>query len=355
MLESHRDLPASADHEEDLRTAYQALCARHQQIDDFRGKLLALLPIASGAAALLLLRNFAAIKSYLTPIGIYGCAVTVGLFLYELYGVNVCLQVMAQAGDLETELQVPEGMGLFRDRRPGSWRELVGAEMASWVVYVSVFAGWLYVAGVGRRWWDHPWAKYILLATVVVILVLRWSTIPPRERHKRQAAAAGLQGGWQSMARRVEVGDKAPDFTLLAQSGEQVQLRDRLGERAVVLYFYPKGDPRGNAEACASRDSYKAFTSAGAEVIGISSDSVSQLATFAGEHKLPFTLLSDRGGQVRKRYGVPAVLGLLPGRAMYVIDRQGRVRRVFRSMTDVGQHVGDALEIVRQLQADQSA
>jgi hypothetical protein len=41
-------------------------------------------------------------------------------------------------------------------------RELVGAEMASWVVYVSVFAGWLYVAGVGRRWWDHPWAKYIL-------------------------------------------------------------------------------------------------------------------------------------------------------------------------------------------------
>ena len=98
MLEFHRDLPAPADHEKDLRTAYGALCDRHQQIDDFRGKLLALLPIASGAAALLLLRNSAAVKNYLTPIGIYGCAVTAGLFLYELYGVSVCLQVITEAG-----------------------------------------------------------------------------------------------------------------------------------------------------------------------------------------------------------------------------------------------------------------
>jgi peroxiredoxin Q/BCP len=158
------------------------------------------------------------------------------------------------------------------------------------------------------------------------------------------------------MARGVQAGDKAPDFTLPSQSGEPVQLADRLGERVVVLYFYPRDDTRGcTAEACAFRDSHEVFTAAGAEVIGVSSDSVGKHAAFARKHNLPFTLLSDQGGQVRKRYGVPAALGLLPGRVTYVIDRQGTVRLVFNSMTNIDQHVKDALEVVRQLQAEQSA
>ena len=158
------------------------------------------------------------------------------------------------------------------------------------------------------------------------------------------------------MARGIQVGDKAPDFTLPSQSGDEVRLFDRLGERVVVLYFYPKDNTSGcTAEACAFRDSYETFTDAGAEVIGISSDSVGKHAAFAGKHKLPFTLLSDQGGQVRKSYGVPAVLGLLPGRVTYVIDRQGTVRHVFNSMTNIGQHVNDALEVVRQLQAERPA
>ena len=90
-------------------------------------------------------------------------------------------------------------------------------------------------------------------------------------------------------------------------------------------------------------------------MIGVSSDSVGKHAAFAGKHKLPFTLLSDEGGQVRKRYGIPAVLGLLPGRVTYVIDRRGMVRHVFNSMTNISQHVDDALEAVRQLQAEQRA
>jgi len=156
------------------------------------------------------------------------------------------------------------------------------------------------------------------------------------------------------MARGIGVGDRAPDFTLPAQSGEQVRLSDRLGERVVVLYFYPKDNTPGcTAEACAFRDSHEVFTDAGAEVIGISSDPVDRHAAFAGRHKLPFTLLSDRGGQVRKRYGVPAVLVLLPGRVTYVIDRQGTVRHVFNSMTNIDRHVGDALDEVRRLQAEQ--
>ena len=158
------------------------------------------------------------------------------------------------------------------------------------------------------------------------------------------------------MARGVQVGDKAPDFALPSQTGDQVRLSDRLGERVVVLYFYPKDNTRGcTAEACAFRDSHEVFADAGAEVIGISSDSADKHAAFAGQHKLPFTLLSDAGGQVRKSYGVPSVLGMLPGRVTYVIDRTGTVRHVFNSMTNIGGHVSDALTVVRQIQAEQPA
>ena len=154
------------------------------------------------------------------------------------------------------------------------------------------------------------------------------------------------------MARAIQVGDQAPDFTLPSASGEPFQLSDRLGERVVVLYFYPRDNTPGcTAEACAFRDSHEVFTEAGAEVIGVSSDSADRHAAFAGRHNLPFTLLSDAGGCVRKSYGVPAVLGLLPGRVTYVIDRQGTVRHVFNSMTNIDQHVGDALAVVRRLQA----
>ena len=154
----------------------------------------------------------------------------------------------------------------------------------------------------------------------------------------------------------IKVGDHAPDFTLPSQSGEPVRLSDRLGERVVVLYFYPKDDTPGcTAEACAFRDSYEVFAEAGAEVIGVSSDSAGRHAAFAGRHHLPFTLLSDQRGRVRKSYGVPALLGLIPGRVTYVIDREGEVRHVFNSMTNIGQHVGDALEVVRRLQAEQAS
>ena len=157
------------------------------------------------------------------------------------------------------------------------------------------------------------------------------------------------------MARNIQVGDKAPDFTLPSQAGEPVQLTDRLGERVVVLYFYPKDETPGcTREACAFRDSHEVFAEAGAEVIGVSSDSVERHAAFAGHHELPFTLLSDQGGQVRKSYGVPATLGLLPGRVTYVIDRTGTVRHVFGSQMNIGRHVEDALAVVKQLQGEQA-
>src|SRR5258708_2847724 len=158
------------------------------------------------------------------------------------------------------------------------------------------------------------------------------------------------------MARGIQVGDKAPDFTLPSQAGEQVRLSDRLGERVVVLYFYPKDETPGcTREACAFRDSHEGFADAGAEVIGVSSDSVDRHAAFAGHHNLPFTLLSDEGGQVRKSYAVPSTLGILPGRVTYFIDRSGIVRHVFSSQANIGRHVNDALEVVKKLQAERPA
>jgi peroxiredoxin Q/BCP len=152
------------------------------------------------------------------------------------------------------------------------------------------------------------------------------------------------------MARGVQAGDKAPDFTLPSQSGEQVSLSGQLGSHVVVLYFYPKDNTSGcTAEACAFRDSYEAFTDAGATVIGVSSDSVDKHAGFAGKHNLPFTLLADSGGKVRKLYGVPSTLAVIPGRVTYVIDRDGIVRHVFNSMTNISGHVGEALDMVKSL------
>jgi peroxiredoxin Q/BCP len=158
------------------------------------------------------------------------------------------------------------------------------------------------------------------------------------------------------VARGIQVGDQAPDFTLPTQAGENFRLQDHIGERVTVLYFYPKDNTSGcTAEACAFRDSYEVFTDAGADVIGVSSDSVDRHAGFADKHSLPFTLLSDQGGRVRKAYGVPGVLGVIPGRVTYVIDRSCVVRHVFSSLTNIDGHVNDALRVVRELQAGQPA
>ena len=110
----------------------------------------------------------------------------------------------------------------------------------------------------------------------------------------------------------VGVGDVAPDFTLPSQSGEEVSLRDFMGKkRALVLFFYPKDDTPGcTKEACSFRDGYEQFEKLEAEVIGISSDSVHSHQRFAQRHSLPFILLSDKGGEVRKLYGVPNTLEL---------------------------------------------
>jgi peroxiredoxin Q/BCP len=148
---------------------------------------------------------------------------------------------------------------------------------------------------------------------------------------------------------RVQVGDAAPDFTLPAQSGAPVSLGNLLNEKDIVLYFYPRDNTAVcTAEACAFRDSYELFKDAGAEVIGISSDTVESHQQFAAAHQLPFPLLSDEDGLIRKRYGVPTAFGL-PGRVTYVIDSQGVVRHICFSQFTSQKHVNDALATLHSM------
>jgi len=148
---------------------------------------------------------------------------------------------------------------------------------------------------------------------------------------------------------KVQVGDKAPDFTLLAQSGATVSLGDFLGKKHIVLYFYPKDNTSlCTEEGCAFRDNYEVFKDAGAEVIGVSSDSVESHRQFAKEHQLPFILLSDVDGVIRKRYGVPTAFGL-PGRVTYITDRQGIVRSIFFSQFTSKRHVDEALQTLQSI------
>ena len=162
----------------------------------------------------------------------------------------------------------------------------------------------------------------------------------------------GVHPSTSAQARRkekVQVGDLTPDFTLLNQLSGSVRLGDFLGKKYIVLYFYPKNNTSlCTEEACAFRDNYESFKEAGAEVIGVSSDTVESHRQFAKEYQLPFILLSDVDGAIRKQYGVPTAFGL-PGRVTYIIDRQGIIRRIFFSQFTSERHVDEALETLQKI------
>jgi len=150
---------------------------------------------------------------------------------------------------------------------------------------------------------------------------------------------------------KLQVGDSAPDFTLPNQEGKPISLADYRGRQHVVVYFYPKDETPGcTAEACGFRDSYEDFVAAGAEVIGISADSQASHANFASRRHLPFQLCSDPDRAVAKRYGVKAqLMGLIPGRETFVVDKMGKIRHCFSSQLQIDRHIQDALAVIQQL------
>jgi peroxiredoxin Q/BCP len=148
----------------------------------------------------------------------------------------------------------------------------------------------------------------------------------------------------------LKAGDRAPDFALESQDGRTVALHDFLGSRNVVLYFYPKDfTPGCTAETKTFSENYGDVLAMGAEVLGISSDSPDSHSSFARECGATFPMLADKGGRVRRTYGVKSSLGLTPGRVTFIIDKEGIVRYVFSSQLRPRRHVAEALEALKAI------
>lgn len=147
----------------------------------------------------------------------------------------------------------------------------------------------------------------------------------------------------------LKVGDKIPNFTAKDTHGNDFDSQAIIGNQPAVIYFYPKDDTRVCTEqACTFRDQYEDFKALGAEIIGISSDSVASHQKFSNRHELPFLLLSDENKKLRKLFGVPNdLLGLIPGRVTYVADKEGIILLIFNSMSGKI-HIETALDILKK-------
>ncbi len=144
-----------------------------------------------------------------------------------------------------------------------------------------------------------------------------------------------------------------PLITLKDQTGQNYDMSQLKG-KPFVVYFYPKDDTPGcTKQACSFRDAHQDFQDLGVPVIGVSGDSPSSHAQFAKKYNLPFTLLSDTKKTLRKQANVPTnLLGLLPGRVTYVMDKNAKVVHVFNSQTRAEQHMEEALNTVKALLND---
>lgn len=149
----------------------------------------------------------------------------------------------------------------------------------------------------------------------------------------------------------LKEGAVAPDFTAIDQDGEKVSLSSFKGKKNVVLYFYPKDmTPGCTTEACDFRDN----KIKGAEIIGVSADSIERHQKFIEKYKLPFTLLSDTDKKVANLYGVwqekslygKKFMGIV--RSTFIIDKEGRIRKIFPKVKVKG-HVEAVVGALKEL------
>ncbi|MFA5329601.1 MAG: peroxiredoxin [Prolixibacteraceae bacterium] len=146
----------------------------------------------------------------------------------------------------------------------------------------------------------------------------------------------------------LKPGDKIPHFVMNDESHNPVDISSFTG-KYMVLYFYPKDDTPGcTKEACSFRDSYDVLVDAGAVVFGVSSDNPDSHFRFKQKYHLPFSLLSDTDGELRKLFGVPTnMFGLIPGRVTYIFNPEGKLIDVFDSQFSPEKHVAEALKIIK--------
>lgn len=149
----------------------------------------------------------------------------------------------------------------------------------------------------------------------------------------------------------IKIGDKCPYFSLLDQNGEMVAIKEIIGEKNIVIYFYPKDNTWGcTKQACSFRDSFQDFIDLGCEVIGISTDSVDSHKMFSTKYNLNFKILSDVDDEVREKFGVPkSLFGIIKGRVTYIIDKKGNVAWIFNSQLNAEGHISKSIEVLKEL------
>lgn len=150
-----------------------------------------------------------------------------------------------------------------------------------------------------------------------------------------------------------QVGSKAPDFTLMGTGGKKVGLRDFIGRKHLVLYFYPKdATPGCTMEACGFRDASRSFEENGTVILGVSRDGLDSHEKFSTKHRLPFLLLSDPAAEVCSAYGVFGTKSFLGReflgihRTTFVIDSSGTIRGVFPRVK-VREHAQEVLRFIQ--------
>ena len=147
-------------------------------------------------------------------------------------------------------------------------------------------------------------------------------------------------------------GDKAPDFKVQLSNGQTFRLKDMEGKKNVVLFFYPKDFSAGcTAQACSIRDGFGELANLDADVFGISGDSYISHSLFRKKHNLPFELIADTDGALRKAFGAERFGGLvnIPKRLTYVIDRKGVIRLAAHHEFLMGRHLADVLATMKVL------
>jgi thioredoxin-dependent peroxiredoxin len=154
----------------------------------------------------------------------------------------------------------------------------------------------------------------------------------------------------------IRVDEQAPDFTLKDQRGEDWRLSEKRGQ-VVVLLFYP-GDatPVCTKQLCSVRDRWADYRATGAEIVGISTDTVESHQQFSENHELPLRLLADTDGHVTSLYGVRSWIPGRSARAVIVIDAQGVVRhRQVQPLSLFRPKDNQVLEAIRMAQSDGAA
>lgn len=151
------------------------------------------------------------------------------------------------------------------------------------------------------------------------------------------------------MSTTLKAGDRAPAFSGPASDGLTLSLRDFKDRKSLVLYFYPMDNTPGcTREARAFRDAASRFEKHGAAIIGVSTQSIESHKRFVANNELPFPLIADAGGKIAGAYGVLKENGKTAERATFLIDRKGKVRRVWPKVSITG-HTDEIVSAIEEL------